>query len=337
MNRKLYEQLHALASKNVARGRKWNYQFHVRLNPDNPIEVQLGLYARIWVELPDKPGHCKPIECEHRPFVTHITFSPKGALLHMPGMFERYKYNFSPKALAAYPNLRDGFGPYKRVDITLNNLLDRFRYEYTGVYVFHSGANLSGYPGFDWTVQKGGVTESFRIAGPVFFDFETCKLLPTQPQPERVISADRERATKALRRAFDKARRLVRFGVETNTRDMLKLFMAQGPVPEEAYNPRDEKHRERLMIYAKPEVFLDWLEQTELDSRDELLRLYLHLACLAAPDYKFSHGGGTVESTMHSILYYAEHSGQLEFSAPKDIVRVRRQLHSALGVVRFET
>lgn len=337
MNPRLYEQLHALASKNLARGRKWNYQFYVRLNPDNPTEVQMGYYARIWVDLLDKPGSYKSIEPKYRPFISHITFSPKGAMLHMPGIFERYEYKFSPKALIAYPDLRDGFGPYKRVDITLNNLLDQFRYKYTGTYVFHSGTNLNKYPGFDWTVRKDGVVKSFRIAGPVFFDFETYELVAVNPQPERVISVDRDRATKALRRAFDKVKRLVRFGVETNTDDMLDLFMAQGPVPEEAYNPQDYKHRERLMIYAKPETFLDWLEQTELDSSDELLRLYLHIACLAAPDYKFSYGGSTVESMMSSILYHAQYSGALEFSAPKDLVRVRRQLHSALGVVRFET
>lgn len=337
MNLKLYEYLHALASKNVTRGRKWNYQFYVRLNPDNHTEVQMGYYTRSWVDRLDKPGTYKPIERKYRPFMTYITFSPKGMMLHMPGVFERYEYKFSPEALAAYPNLGREFGPYKRVDITLNNVLDRFRFNHTGVYVFHSGTNLTGYPGFDWTVQKDGVSKHYRLAGPVFFDFETCELVAVSPQPERIISADRDRATKALRKAFDRVRRLIRFGVETNTDDMLKLFMAEDPNPMEAYDPKNAEHEKRMKRYADPDAFLGWLEQTELDSRDELLRFYLHLACLAVPPYKFTTPDSSFEKKMVSILYYAEWSGHLKFSAPKDIVRVRRQLHSALGVVRFET
>lgn len=337
MNLKLYEQLHALASKNIARGRKWNYQLYVRLNPDNHTEVQMGVYTRIWVDRLDKPGNYKPLECEHRPFVIYITFSPKGAILHMPGVFERYAYKFSPEALAAYPNLGREFGPYKRVDIALNNVLEKFAHNHTGTRVFHSGTNLGGYPGFDWVVRKSGAAKSYRLAGPVFFDFETSELVAVNPQPERVISADRDRATKALRKAFDKVKRFTRFGVETNTNGILKLFMAEDPNPMEDYDPANAEHVKRLRRYADPEAFLGWLEQTKLDTRDELLRLYLYLASLTTPAYKFTYSGGSFEKKTTDILACAERRDYLEFSAPKDLARVRRQLHSALGVVRFET
>jgi hypothetical protein len=331
MNRQTYEQLlaHANAHKGRKRGIKLNKTYWLRRHPDDETKVQIGFYYHLLYKN-DEMRHAECVAPIHRPFVAMMTLSNDGAEFHLPNVFKQLKIDIPEEVVAEYKDIYPICKPCRVADITFNNFLFWMGTTFTKPstsWIRYQGCGDPGFGGFFWMKCSSGryrsETAKTKLAGPVFYEWDTGSFIALEPQPTRVVSPLQSRVSKALRSAFTKLRALGRMGVTVNAPE-IDAVMAAIPVDD----------------LRNPHMLLDMLETFKPTDRKQVVELAARLAVPFIPPYYFearraTHPAGfnLARVALGRIDMYD--SGFIPVTETH-LNALRRALHKALDVVQYQ-